>query len=332
VQTRVQTDLRCCRKPNYHRYLRRHQGGFGFRPAFSRYDADGSLDLTFGTNGFAFDTAGFNDLFAAAIQEDGKIVVVGLAFGPGTNDLGLARYNPNGTRDRNFGNNGFAQADIGGNRDIGTSVAIQADGKIVVGGISAPDGTGDFQAALARFNSDGTLDTGFANQGTFRAAFNTRSEATDLAIRESDGAIFLAGGIFQPGTGTDFAVLAFDSTGTLDSSFGSRGLATVHLGSGDTAREIVLQPDGNLVLAGEVGLDAGLARLLSDGSLDSSFGTGGIVVEDVALTLGAIGATVANWCWSGPATPAVSVLRTFTFCATSRTETWTRTSAVAGRT
>src|SRR5262245_50044055 len=175
-------------------------GGFGFRPAFSRYNPDGSLDLAFGTNGFAYDPAGFSDIAGAALQEDGKIVVVGPAFGLGTTDFGVARYNPDGTRDLTFGINGFAQASIGNNRDNATSVAIQADGKIVVGGISAPDGTADFQAALARFNSDGTLDTGFANQGTFRAAFSTRTESSDLAIRESDGAIFLAGGIFQPGT------------------------------------------------------------------------------------------------------------------------------------
>src|SRR5262249_41099019 len=133
----------------------------------------------------------------------------------------------------------------------------------------------------------------FANGGTFRTAFGTRSFAHDLAVQDSDGSIFVAGVIFRPGTGDDFALLRFDASGRLDLSFGSEGLAAVHLGSGDTARKVVIQPDGNLLLAGEVGLDVGLARLLPDGTPDGSFGTGGVVVKNVA-GLGLIGATVAD--------------------------------------
>jgi uncharacterized delta-60 repeat protein len=265
--------------------------GSGFRPVFSRYDSDGSLDLTFGKDGFAYDSAGFSDISDAALQADGKIVVVGQIPGPGTIDFGVARYNPDGTRDLTFGRNGFAQADIDrGKRDIPTSVAIQADGKIVVGGISAPDGTSNFQAALARFNPNGTLDTAFANQGTLRTAFSTQTYAYSLALQDSDGSIYLGGSIFRPGTGDDFALLRFDAAGKLDPSFGSDGLVAIDLGSGDVARKVLLQPDGNLVLAGEVGPNVGLARLLADGSLDDSFGTGGIVVENVA----GLGLSVAN--------------------------------------
>jgi uncharacterized delta-60 repeat protein len=134
-----------------------------------RYNTDGSLDTTFGTDGVV-KTASFGtgtylaQPRDAALLPDGKVVAVGVVFhGSAEADVALARYNPDGSLDDTFGTGGVVSSEFGGEED-GHAVAVQADGKLVVAGLHYHGGSGS-DSFLTRYNADGTLDTGFGVNG-----------------------------------------------------------------------------------------------------------------------------------------------------------------------
>jgi uncharacterized delta-60 repeat protein len=246
--------------------------------ALARYNPDGTLDQTFGTDGkVTTDFAGEPDeAFGVAIQADGKIVVAGQALfldpsgtGAVDGDFGLVRYNPDGSLDRSFGTGGRVTTDFGSALDTALAVTIQADGKIVaVGG----DG-GDF--ALARYNADGSLDRTFGAGGKVTTDFGSFSdEALGVAI-QADGRIVAVGG-----AGGDFALARYNPDGTLDSDFDADGKVTTDFGGLDSARSVAILSNGKIIAAGTTGADFALASYIPDGSLDPNFGTGGKVTTD----------------------------------------------------
>ena len=124
--------------------------------ALARYNTDGSLDTTFSDDGkVTTDFAGIG--YSVVIQGDGKIIVAGSTFNDSSYDFALARYNSDGSLDTTFSGDGKVSTDFGGGDDHGQSVVMQPDGKIVVAGAS--DNVSSDGFALARFNSDGSLDT-----------------------------------------------------------------------------------------------------------------------------------------------------------------------------
>jgi uncharacterized delta-60 repeat protein len=169
-------------------------GAVEFPPDFAlvRYNADGTLDLTFGEGGKVTTDIEFgrpDSVQDVAIQADGKIVAAGRTGGPG-GGFGLARYNPDGTLDTTFSGDGKVRTDFTPQVDVAYGVAIQATGKIVAAGRASIDGG---QFAVARYNSDGTLDTTFSANGKVTTNFSTRGdEAADVAI-QADGRIVAAG-------------------------------------------------------------------------------------------------------------------------------------------
>ena len=206
--------------------------------AIARYDANGSLDSTFGTGGVAVLAEAPS---AIALQSDGKIVVAGGGI--------VSRYNSNGSVDSSFGIFGSVGA-------VGSvaGAAVQGDGKIVVAGTFSdqlsviPDG--DF--ALVRYNSDGTVDETFGTHGGALADFftgTTSAAAFALAI-ESNGDIVAAGKATQGSNPSEFAVARFTSLGTLDSTFGAGGVVTTSFGQTDSVAALAVQTDGKIVAAG----------------------------------------------------------------------------------
>src|SRR5918992_1157139 len=158
--------------------------------AVARYNADGTLDTTFGAGGsvttdFAMD---HDEASALVIQSDGKIVAGGFAFS-GTFDFGLARYNTNGTPDLAWGGDGTVLTNFGGT-DSATGLALQPDGRIVAAGSTNLSGSVDM--ALARYNTDGSLDTGFDGDGRVTTDFGGDDSASDVAL-QTDGKIVTAG-------------------------------------------------------------------------------------------------------------------------------------------
>jgi uncharacterized delta-60 repeat protein len=123
----------------------------------------GNLDATFGTSGIVTtDFSSTNDNgAAAALQADGKIIVAGTT----ASDFALARYNTDGSLDNTFGVNGKVVTSIAINGDQATSVAIQPDGKIIAGGVSYNVSSTLNDFALVRYNTDGSVDTSFGNNG-----------------------------------------------------------------------------------------------------------------------------------------------------------------------
>jgi uncharacterized delta-60 repeat protein len=233
-------------------------------PALSAFAAPGDLDLTFSGDGkVTTDFLGNSAIGrAVAIQSDGKIVAAGDNVVSGSNnDFALSRYNADGSLDDSFDADGKVTTDFFGSTDGANAVAIQSDGKIVVAGF-ADHGASHDDFALARYLSDGSLDTTFDTDGMVVTDFGSTDIAYAVAI-QSNGKIVAAG---YAGSGTDdFALARFNSNGILDSSFSGDGKVTTDFsGSTDFVQGLVIQGDGKIVAAGASGLDFALARYDSD--------------------------------------------------------------------
>ncbi len=263
--------------------------------ALARYNADGTLDTSFGAAGTGlvltdFSGSGsFDQARALAIQSDGKIVVAGNSSASGNSDFALARYNADGTLDTSFGNagTGLVLTDFSGSGsgDGANALAIQSDGKIVAAGGSDASGSSDF--AVARYNADRTLDTTYGNAGTALVLTDFSGSGSDdvagALVIQSDGKILAAG--FSNASGSyDFALARYNADGTLDTSFGNAGNGLVLTDFGgvtDSASGLAIQTDGKIVAAGisRANLssqpDFALARYNVDGTLDTSFGNAG---------------------------------------------------------
>ena len=247
----------------------------------------GTLDATFGPsqNGkIQTDFAGGNDYaYAVAIDDDGWIIVVGQAYHSGEWDLAMVRYDSSGVLDTTFGNaaGGKVYTNMGG-VDYALAIALQPDGKIVTAGAAAPGATCDF--AVARYNSDGTLDATFDADGKVTTNFGSTNDYAYAVAIQSDGKIVVAG---YAGTATlnDFAVARYNTDGSLDTSFSGDGKLTTDFDQGnDYAYGVAIEPDGKIVVAGRASGgtddDFALACYNPDGSLYTDFGTGGKVQSD----------------------------------------------------
>ncbi len=214
----------------------------------ARYNADGSVDSTFGAGTGLVRRPGaccnFTEVLKLALQPDGKIVFAGLQ-----EDWLVGRLNSDGTPDSSFGNGGYA---IGPG---GYALALQPDGKILVANRNNffPQNT---LQVIKRLNTDGSPDTGFGSGGSATVSFVNQAgdlaRAPDLAV-QPDGKILLGGAIrlSPPVTGFDFALARLNGNGSFDNSFGYNGRVTTDVQGQDYGRSILLQPDGKIVLAGE---------------------------------------------------------------------------------
>lgn len=250
------------------------------------------LDPTFGNNGKVITAFGTADDLALrlALQPDGKIVVVGVAGDSSFNsDFAVARYNSNGTLDTSFDGDGKVTDDIDGDEDSANTVALQPDGKIVVAGQAVDDFFGDADFAITRYNSNGSIDTGFDVDGLVTQDFDFNFDEATGAVIQPDGRIIVAGTARISGSGfsdDDFAVVRLNSNGSLDSSFGSNGTVETDFGPGDdSVTKALLQSDGKLLVVGAAenafgDEDFAIARYDANGDLDTSFGLDGRLTTD----------------------------------------------------
>jgi len=259
--------------------------------ALVRYKTDGALDETFGTGGIV--TTNFNNSFdyidAVAIQTDGKIVAAGYLFDNFYFRFALARYNPNGELDETFGSGGRVTTRLTNFDDLARAIVLDANGKIVVAGEA------DTDFAVVRYNSDGSLDTSFDGDGKAITSLVMFDSAYDVAI-DGSGKI-IAVGEAGNSSNLDFGLVRYEANGLLDTTFGAGGKVTTTVGNSDeTATSLVLQSNGKITVGGfsydGISNDFALVRYNTDGSLDSSFGSGGKTitnfgkaVHDYALAL-----------------------------------------------
>jgi uncharacterized delta-60 repeat protein len=241
----------------------------------------GDLDPSFGAGGTVLvDFGGPAMAYGEVIQPDGAIVTAGYASVAGNSDFALARHDRAGVSDPTFGVRGTVRTDIGaGSYDVGRAVALQSDGRIVVAGGSDAAGVAGF--ALTRYDRRGALDATFGVGGKIRTTLQGSAYAVTV---QPDGRI-VAAGESDAGAGRDFVLVRYNPDGSVDTTFGQAGIVRTDLGGSDGVVALAVEPDGALVAAGNstgaAGTDFAVTRYRSNGSLDTSFGTGGTVRTDV---------------------------------------------------
>jgi uncharacterized delta-60 repeat protein len=252
-------------------------GSSGAQFAFARYNGDASLDSTFNGDGKAVISfgAGFGGANAVAMQPDGRIVAAGEASGPTSNDLALARLDPSGSLDTTFGG-GVVLTDLSGAEDVGTSLAVQADGKIIAAGIAHPSG----DVLLARYDANGSLDASFDGDGKVTTTLPCCAIWPRLAI-QSDGKILVAAGS---------QLIRYNADGSLDSGFGTDGRVSTTTNRSDA---VAVQSDGKIVLAGiprNVAVHGFVVnRYAKDGLDDTSFNSYLVEAETTGTPVAAVG-------------------------------------------
>ncbi|MFN0315288.1 MAG: putative Ig domain-containing protein [Burkholderiales bacterium] len=252
-----------------------------------RYNADGSRDTTFDGDGVVTTPVSASDdhITSMALMPDGKIVVGGYSYNGSTYDFSAARYNSDGSLDTTFGIGGSGKVitSIGTGEDRITGITVQPDGKLLVAGLTAVSGT-NYDFALARYNANGTLDTSFSVDGKQTVPFSVGSaDFANSVTLQADGKIVLAGSSGS-GSSSDFALVRLLANGTLDTSFDGDGKVTTGIGTVDVANSVAIQPDGKILVAGYsfngIDNDFAVLRYNTNGSLDTSFGTGGKMTVD----------------------------------------------------
>lgn len=260
----------------------------------------GDPDRGFGIHGaVATDVQGRSRdrCFELLVQPDRKLVCVGQSIrrGSESEDVALVRYLSNGRLDQSFGVGGISLFDSGlGMDDIAASAVLAPDGKIVVAGVADVAGDDRQDFFIARFNSDGSIDSSFGSRGFVTTDGSLKSPDLDwgrAVALQPDGKIVVAGQTSNTGPGDRVAaaLLRYNPTGELDGSFGAQGRLLVDLARGSVsgANSVLIQPDGKIVIgssfnpAGSV-----LARFHPDGRADASFGGGGMARSDVGVENG----------------------------------------------
>lgn len=252
--------------------------------AIVRYNSDGTLDNTFSGDGIQTTDIGSGDDqgYSVAIQSDGKIVVAGSAMVNSKLLFALVRLNSDGTLDNTFSDDGKQTTAISNQIDNGFSVAIQPDGKIVLAGSSNTGTKNDF--AVLRYKSDGSLDNTFSGDGKQTTAIGVGGDIGNSVLIQMDGKIVVAGS-----SGDDYALVRYNTDGTLDNTFSGDGKQTTEIGSGvDYGSSVAIQTDGKLLVAGYshngTKLLFSLVRYNSDGSVDNSFSGDGKQTTDLGGT------------------------------------------------
>ncbi len=250
--------------------------------AVARFNFDGSLDTTFGTAGLVtIHTTDYSSLGDVVIQTDGKILATG---GDDNNDFLVIRLNPDGSLDTGFGNNGIVLTDYANRENTSAVITLQPDGKIIVAGTDWLPST--FEIMIVRYNSNGSLDTGFGSNGIVIYGLSGNLEGADAVLLQSDGKI-VVGGFTRVGSNPNkLLLLRYNEDGTLDMNFGNNGVVIEDSPTANNPiiNAIILQPDNKIIAAGTLskaswgGEDHLLARFNSNGSVDNGFGTNGYLV------------------------------------------------------
>ncbi|NRA11658.1 MAG: hypothetical protein HRT57_06870, partial [Crocinitomicaceae bacterium] len=261
----------------------RSHNGLDYDFAIARYNPNGILDNSFGTNGLVtIDFGGYTDRAqSVAIQQDGKIIIVGEgSISSPITDFAIARLNVDGSLDTSFNHTGLLISDITGTNERAFSVVIQNDGKILVAGQSYNGSDGDF--ALARYNSNGDLDTTFNSNGIVTSNINGVADIGNSVKLQTDNKIVLCG----QASGV-FGCIRYKTNGSIDSTFGQNGIILSPPSYG--AFDFDIQTDGKLVLVGDgqgtPTSDIALYRFDGNGEVDSTFDYDGHVQTDLINTL-----------------------------------------------
>lgn len=252
--------------------------------AIARFMPNGDPDLTFGVGGgVKTDFFGSIDVATSVdFQTDGKILVAGGNTKNGQSDWAVMRFDADGTPDPGFGVGGKLTLDFFGLNEIAYAVAVQPDGMVLVAGTTFV-AVNDSDIALARWDTNGNPDPAFGVGGKVTTNVEDQDYASAMVLQD-DGKIVVAGQNGGATTSADFALVRYDTNGTPDPGFGFGGKVTTDFfGEVDAATDLVIQPNGKIIAVGavyqigQIATDFGVARYDTNGTLDATFGIGGLV-------------------------------------------------------
>ncbi len=265
--------------------------GSFFDMAIARYLANGSLDTSFDTDGLkTIDFAGQDDLAnSVAIQSNGKIVVAGSSAlaNNGPSRFAIVRLNSDGSFDTSFDSDGKAISSSTSIDEAAHSLVIDSNGRLILGGYRyispRANGTSGYDFTLMRFKANGNIDTAFGTSGTTSTYFGTTIANTIInsISLQSDGKIIAVGEAQKP-SDIDLAVARYNTDGSLDNTFGTSGSTTLDIAvdSFQALNNLAIQTDDKIIVGGFLNSDFALARLLTNGALDTTFDADGIVTTD----------------------------------------------------
>ncbi len=250
--------------------------------AITRFNADGSIDTDFGDNGttsiIVMEYSNYSN--SMLLQADGKILVTGRvqAYANDPFTAVAVRFTADGLLDETFADDGIFSF-LQGNGTQVIDVKQASDGKIVMACSTSYSGYYDY--VIIRLNEDGTFDTTFNEDGISNFNISGSYDGPQFLTLREDGSIIVVGHAYsEDGTNTDWAMVSLTLGGELDSSFGADGIVVTALGDGnDIAESVVIAPDGKILVAGyheDFYIYGTVLRYNADGTLDSTFGDGGI--------------------------------------------------------
>lgn len=266
--------------------------GYDYQFFAMKIDQDGVPDESFGESGVSIIPIDADEDYAHAldIQPDGKIVLAGATTVPGFTyiNTALVRLTADGSIDSTFGTNGIAIGSAAPSESEETyGLVIMPDGSMVTTGY-AMNGT-QTDIILYKFDSNGNPDLTFG--GTGSAIFNLNpgdDAAWDIGVNPIDNRLLVAGRIGQGISHTDFMIASIKQDGTLDSTFGVNGIASLNLKARDAALGMAFQSNGKIVITGGSGgtglgdEDWATCRFDQNGKIDSTFGTNGVTLSVIS--------------------------------------------------
>ena len=232
--------------------------------AIARYNTDGIPDSSFSDDGMQITDIASGNAYvnSITIQSDGKLLALGYTVSGANTYIAAARYDTLGSLDNSFHGDGILTTlvdHINQGSTFYTSTAIQNDGKILAAGYTWNGSNYDF--ALARYNTDGSLDNTFSGDGKQTTDFDSTDDKATAIIIQNDGKILVGGS-----AGDNSGLARYNTDGSPDISFDGDGIQITDFGSPDSITSIALQSDGKIIVGG-----SSLARYNIDGSLDTSF-------------------------------------------------------------
>lgn len=255
-----------------------------------RYNADGSLDTSFGNSGIASTNNSWGSVIT--LQNDGKILIGGNSENANFDqDFCIIRLNSDGSLDKSFGNNGRVDTSIGNSFDYVRDIKLQSDGKIVAVGevyFSFDLDVFPLDFGIVRYNPDGSLDSTFDTDGITTVDINNSEDGATLTEIQNDGKILVGGySDTSPIDGyRNFGLVKLNTDGSLDTSFDGDGKVSTQTGDDSEINALKLLADGKIIVAGYSlssidNYDLLSIRYNSNGSLDSTYGTGGKSIIDI---------------------------------------------------
>ncbi len=266
-------------------------GGSQITPALYRFNADGSLDTSFADSGkiaIRYDNVSSGEFYGVSVQHDGKILAAGNSTGNangGVAGFGAMRFLPNGNIDTTYGINGKARI-VENILYHPIACLFLSDTGIVMATVSYINGIEQF--VLGKMDSLGNRDTTFGDNGfvlTGIPAVYNFTGGESLALT-NENKIILAGTTLDSTSQDLFSVFRFSLQGSIDSTFGTNGRTDIKLSNYDIVYDMKIDQNNKILLAGQAGNEAGLARLNPDGSPDTSFAPGGKLSMNLNNNLG----------------------------------------------